>query len=365
MGFEGGSISFRVFYMNRPLPDDHIARFAAQAAPPLDTLGREPVTGWVTGRHLLDRNIKEETARYGGYLRLTLLKAERRIPAPLLRAECMMEMLAAMQAAGVETLKREERARIRKEVTERLLPTMPPQLTGIPVICGQRGEALLAGAVSDRQVDALMLAFRQAVGVELTPVTPESAALKRRKRSLGDLDPVSFSGDCPDDEAPYGAGLDFLTWLWFFSEVRGGVFRSGQGDFAVALEGPLMFVMEGDGAHETRLRRGEPLLSAEAKASLCSGKKLRRARVRLVQDDREWTTEFDAEDFAFRGTKLPKGEELDAVSRFQDRMLLTQTLVQAVLSLFDLFLEERLTPDRWAATLREMRVWVSTRQTRR
>lgn len=365
MGFESGSVSFRMFYLGRKLPDDHIARFAAHAAPALETLGPEPVYGWVTGRHLLDRAITEATALYGGYLRLALSRAERRIPNALLRAECMMEEIAAREASGLEFLKRQERSRIRKEVVDRLLPTMPPQLTGIPMVCGRRGEALLASALSEKQMDVFANHFHGATGIELVPLTPETAALKRKHTSVRDLGPTSFSSECPDEEVSPHIGLDFLTWLWFFSEVRGGKFETTDGEFAVALEGPLMFVMEGTGAHEARLRRGEPLLSAEAKAALVSGKKLRRARLILAQDDRQWSAELDGQDFAFRGVKLPRGEILDAQSLFQERMLLIQTLIQSVLALYDRFLDERTSTEKWKDTLREIRVWVTSRAGRR
>ena len=197
MSFESGSASFRVFYLARTLPDDYVQRFARHAAPALDGLGRDAVHGWVTGRHLLDRKITEETAYHGGYLRLALMKAERRIPGALLRAECMLEELAAKQAEGVEFLKRETRAKIRKEVSERLLPQMPPQLSGIPVVCGRRAEALCAGALSEAQMDVLTHHFHVATSVELTPLTPETAALKRRRRSVRDRLRAPNSGEAP------------------------------------------------------------------------------------------------------------------------------------------------------------------------
>ena len=321
-------------------------------------MGREPASGWVTGRHLLDRRITEETAYHGGYLRLALMRAERRIPGALLRAECMMEEFAARDAQGVEFLKRSERAKISKDVTERLLPS-------IPFVCGRRGEVLLAAALSDRQIDVFAQNFHTTTGVEIFPLTPETAALKRKKKSVRDLSPTSFSPDCPDEEVAPAIGLDFLTWLWFFSERRGGQFQTAQGEFVVALEGPLMFVMEGGGAHEARLRRGEPLLSVEAKASLMSGKKLRRARLVLAQNNVQWTADFDGQDFAFRGVKLPKAEVMDAASLFQERMLGMQTLITGMLALYDSFLEERLDPARWTELLREIRVWVSTRTGKR
>lgn len=277
MSFESGSVSFRGFYLKSAMPDDAVRRFADHALPPIDSLGREPVTGWVTGRHLLDRNITEDSALVAGYLRLTLVKAERKIPVPLLRAECMMEELAATQAEGLEYLKRDQRIKIKKEVTDRLLPGMPPQLKGIPIVASRGDDFVFAGATSEQQCEALMIHLGQALGTELVALTPESAALKRKGHSIRDLVVTSLSPECADEEVSENPGMDFLTWLWFYSEKRGGEIETGHGTYAVMLEGPLTFVMEGSGAHEASLRKGSPLQSIEARTALLGGKKLARA----------------------------------------------------------------------------------------
>ncbi|MDA1088350.1 MAG: recombination-associated protein RdgC [Verrucomicrobia bacterium] len=365
MGFESGNISFRGFYLKRKMPGDAVRRFADHALPALESLRNEPITGWVTGRHLLDRHITDESAIFAGYLRLNLVKAERKIPAPLLRAECMMEELAAMQAEGLEYLKRDQRIKIKKEITERLLPDMPPQLKAIPIVCGRDDEFIFSGAMSDGQVEALILHLSQALGSGLDPMTPESAALKRKGHSIQDLVVTSLSPECADEEVSESPGLDFLTWLWFYSETRGGELETGQGTWAVMLEGPLTFVMEGSGAHEASLRKGSPLQSVEARCALLGGKKLSRARVTLARGDEQWSGELDAQSFAMRGVKLPKTEELDAVSRFQDRMLSLKSYLDGILAYYDAFLDERIDPRRWKETVGQMRKWVANREGKR
>ena len=62
MGFESGALSVSMFYLQRRLPEDMVASFAEHALPPIDTLGKGAIGGWVTGRHLLDRNITEDSA---------------------------------------------------------------------------------------------------------------------------------------------------------------------------------------------------------------------------------------------------------------------------------------------------------------
>src|SRR5215211_3800967 len=100
MSFESGSIAFRMLYVPHDLPKDVLKQFAKFAAPPLHSIGTEASQGWVGGRHLLDVPITEENAFYGGYLRLMLMKAERKVPTALLYAECMLEELAYMQSEG-------------------------------------------------------------------------------------------------------------------------------------------------------------------------------------------------------------------------------------------------------------------------
>jgi hypothetical protein len=354
-----------MFYVPEGVQEDAVSGFAKHAAPPIDTLGKDEINGWVTGRHLLDRNITEEHARVAGYLRLTLMKAQRKIPPPLLRAEVRMAELAEMEAQGVPFLKRQVRSEIKKSVIDRLLPTMPPHLTGVPIVDDHHGDILYAGAMSEKQVDALTYFFQRATGSAAVPLTPGAAALKRRKVNARDLGPTSFSPEYDDGKASDSLGQDFLTWLWFFSEARGGILSlPGLGEFGVIIEGPLMFVLEGEGAHVTVLRNGEPLYSAEAKTSLLSGKKLRRARVTLARGEESWSVTLDAEEFVFRGLKLPKGDELDPVSRFQERMLAIETFREAILSTFDRFLEERADPARWKTTREDVHKWVAARRTR-
>lgn len=365
MSFESGSISYRMFYVNKAMPKDTVERFAEHAAPPLSTLGDGEIHGWVSGRHLLDRVIKQENAYYAGFLRLTLMKAERKIPEALLRAECRMEELARQEAQGKAFLSRTERKEIKDEITSRLLPQMPPQLKGIPFVYDDREKMVYAAALNEKQVDAFIIAFAQALGFGLVPVIPETAALKRLGVHVKEWSPSSFSPDVEDQEAGQDPGEDFLTWLWFVSEARGGVVQlPGLGEFAVMVDGPLHFVMEGTGAHEAVLRRGEPRLSAEAKASLLAGKKLKQAKLTLAEGEAQYSCTFGGAGFVVRGLKLPPLEKMDAVSAFQERMNQAGRFSSALLALYDRFVEERQSVKNWPQTMKEIHAWVQGRKGR-
>lgn len=365
MSIESGSVSFRLFYVPNPMPADVVARFAAHAMPPIDTLSDGTIQGFVTGRHMLDRHITEDTAFFGGYLRLCLAQAERKVPEALLRAECRMEELAHMQARGLERVSGSVRREIRRAIEARLVPQAQPQIRGIPFVYDQRNALIYAGALSDKQVDAFQIFFAQAVGFSLLPVTPDMAAIKRHQANVRDWPPASFSPQRADEEVSHDPGLDFLTWLWFIAEAAGGQVKIPEvGVVALMIEGPLLLVKEGAGAHEATLRRGEPLLSSEAKAALLDGKKLRRAKLTLALGERPWTATIDATSFVFRSLRLPEGEMLDAVSKFQERMDQLDLFHRAFLGLFDLFVADRRAPAKWAGIVTQIGEWITNRKVR-
>lgn len=366
MGFESGAVSFRVFHLPRKMPDDALERFAEHAIPPVESVSHGEVRGWASGRHLLERTISEDTSIHGGYLNLNLVTAERKIPTSLLRAECRMEELAHMAANGTDYVNRSSKSEIRRMVEERLLPQMPPQLKGIPVLHDRSSQRLYAGALSVGHVDTFLAYFQHTLGYSAIPMLPEAVALQRKGSDTRNWRPASFSPDVSAELVSNEAGHDFLTWLWFCAEKRGGIVRlEDAGETAFMLEGPLTFMMEGDGAFETVLRKGQPLLSAEAKTCLLSGKKLKNAKVILAQGDLSWQVTLDAGEFIFRSLKLPDVEALDAISRFQERVRMMDLFVDSFFGLFDRFVEERQSEKQWRTCQSEMQAWAKERKTRR
>jgi hypothetical protein len=364
MGFDRGSVSFRLFYLTKSFTPRLVERFAAHAAPPIETLGRDPIQGWVAGRHLLDTELTEDNCVFGPWLHATFMRAERKIPEALLRAHCRIEEEVQRRARNSGApLTRQVRAEIREEIVERLLPTMPPTLTGLPVVVDFREDRLLAGAMSDAQIERLAPFFRETAGVLPIVLNAETAALRRKQVNVRDLAPASFSPDkSVEPDANPDLGMDFLTWLWFWWETEGGVFSSSRGGppFGLMLEGPLTFFREGQGAHEAVLRKGAPLNSREAGVALLLGKRLKRAKLVLAQGDNQWSVTIDA-DFGFRGLKLPKVAALDPSSLFQERMMHVETFVGEFLGLYDRFLDARGQASAWRKTVAAMQAWVGRR----
>lgn len=357
MSLDRGSMSFRVFKF-RPgttLPEDTVAKMAKEAIPPIEFIPADGCFGWATSRHLLDRNITEDTAVIGGHLRVTLVKGEKKIPASLFKTECRQEELASMAAQGKNFLKKAERKEIAKAVKERLLPKMPPTLTGIEVAGTKDG--VYSTAVSDPQVDNLLVNWNKVTGQDLIPYTPQAAALMLANLDIRMLKPTSFSSDVKDADVEQDIGTEFLTWLWFFSESLGGRL----GEYAYGFDGPFTLIHEGQGAHEVTVKRGNPLMSSEVKSALLASKKLRKAKLTVARGDQTWSCSIDGITWAFGGLKTPKGERLDPVSALQERMHSIGTFIGAIEAVYKKFLDVRVDEKQWAEEVRCIKGWVDSR----
>lgn len=367
MPFDTGTMTFRVFEIDGALDESAIDGFAAHVIPPIDTLLEEPISGWVGPRHLLDREISPETVVLGNYLHLYTVKAVRKVPSSLLKAECKMREIAEMKARDVRFLNQKERSAIRKEVRAELLPTMPPTLTGIPAVFRTTDGFCAAQVTTEKRHDAFVALLKTATGCVAVPWTPEYAALRLRGVQAEDLMPACFAPESsPDVKTSPGLGAEFLTWLWCQADLHHGIVPAAAqehgADYAVSFEGPLVFVVEGDGARTADLRDGNPLESAEAKTALVSGKKLRSAKINLAQDDRLWTCVVDGLDFTFRSLKLPKGNGATPDEIFQDRMEFLQEFLGVFWRLYDAFLALRSNEKKWLKAQKAVQDWVASRE---
>ena len=164
--------------------------------------------------------------------------------------------------------------------------------------------------------------------------------------------------------APF-IGRDFLTWLWFYTDKKNGLFQSKAGqDFALFLEQRIS-VLGGEGeSRDTAVSSGPLSELREARLGLQTGKKVDQAKIRMEQDENTWLVQVKGEDFSLTGVKTPKvdmkleeGEDPDA--RFLEKMYLIEKSLEILDELFALFLELRLSPD-WSRVRKEMADWVGS-----
>ena len=163
-------------------------------------------------------------------------------------------------------------------------------------------------------------------------------------------------------------GQEFLTWLWYKSDERGGtVYLPSTGsDIQVVFEKHMLLEYGEGEAHEKVICRGLQTELKEARTGLAMGKKLEQARLQMVRDDHEWHLTLKGSLLEFRNVKPPKtmtgGEGSDDPEATEgmllDRIGLLDMAVRTVDELFRMFLDVRIGPD-WDKELVKVRAWVN------
>jgi len=364
MSFQNGPITFRMFFLDRDIKKEDISFFRERVLPSLETLTNDEISGWVGNRHLLDRVINEQSAYLGGYLSLSLTKATKKVPKSLLDAEVAIEEFAVMEAEKKDYLRQAERRKIKQAVEAELLPEMPPQLKGIDFVFDQRTHILYCSATTIKQIDAFVTLLQKTTGIVAKSATPERLAQELEQVNAFDWIPTNFSTKMNDlvVDGIGATGRDFLLWLWFCSEMRGGIANIPVvGEVAYMIEGPLTLELEAIGAFETTLRKGDPIHGSEVRTALQSAKKPKKTKVKFVSGKKEWEFTLDADDFVFRGLKLPETEAFDRIGKFQERMILLDTFRVIFTHLFREYVRERKDAQTWEETVDTIRKWINTR----
>lgn len=360
MSFENGSFSLTIYELPARPGEDLLKLLAMHRAGMLDQVQDEPQIGWTSGRTLLETEIDESSAMFGGHLYVCMRKAERKIPASLMNAICRRDELAYLRANNAVLVPSRVRRDIKQEATEKHLMKMPPSIAGIPLVVDSAAGLVYAGATSAVQLDLLVSLFYKSTEIEPRRLSPEFL-FETEFASTENSFPEIMLTDMPDGSSP---GRDFLTWLWYYSEVEGGLIEHEQfGEFAIMIEGPLTFAFaaETKGAAETTIKKGDsPLRSAEAKAALAVGKKLRKARFVLARGNETWSGAFDADGFNFGSLSLPEGEEMEPESRFAERVQNLFIFQTAFREYFRKFAKTLCAMD-WPATQKTMRQWALER----
>ncbi|MGB3225018.1 MAG: hypothetical protein WBB23_19635 [Desulforhopalus sp.] len=163
-------------------------------------------------------------------------------------------------------------------------------------------------------------------------------------------------------------GQEFLTWLWWKSEERGGsVELPGQGDITVVFE-KHMLLESGEGeSTEKIVCTGLQTELQEARTGLQMGKKLEQARIVIGHNDYEYSLTLAAALMEFRNVRLPKTETTEndksdnpeeVEGMILERIYLFEELIKLLNALFRMFLNVRLS-DVWREELQKIRHWVA------
>lgn len=162
-------------------------------------------------------------------------------------------------------------------------------------------------------------------------------------------------------------GQEFLTWLWYKSEERGGaVFLPGTGDIQVVFE-KHMLLESGEGESlEKLICKGLQTELQEARTGLRMGKKLEQARIYLAKGDYEWRLTLGATLFEYRNVSLPRtlsaseeGEdEVAWEAKVFERIGMSEEAMHTIDELFRIFLNLRISTD-WSQELIRLKSWIA------
>ncbi len=163
-------------------------------------------------------------------------------------------------------------------------------------------------------------------------------------------------------------GQEFLTWLWWKSEERGGsIALPDRGDIIIVFEKHMLLEFGEGESNEKLICSGLQTELQEARTGLLMGKKLEQARIQLVHAEHEWNFTLAAALMEFRNVRLPKtaGTEGDGGNNPEEtegmileRIYLFEELIRLVNELFLLYLKVRL-GDAWREELEKIRQWVN------
>ncbi len=167
-------------------------------------------------------------------------------------------------------------------------------------------------------------------------------------------------------EEKYFLGQEFLTWLWFKSDERGGtVLVPGHGDITLVFEKHMMLESGEGESHERLICRGLQSELKEARTGLRMGKKVEQSRLHLVKGEYEYHLTLRGSMLDFSGVKPPKtmadadeSNDPEAVEgRLLDRIGLYEELIRIVNDLFRMFLVVRTGPE-WEREVAAIRAWI-------
>ena len=162
-------------------------------------------------------------------------------------------------------------------------------------------------------------------------------------------------------------GQEFLTWLWWKSEERGGTVELPNiGDITVVFEKHMLLEFGEGESSEKIICSGLQAELQEARTGLQMGKKLEQARIVVGHKNYEYSFTLAAALMEFRNVRLPKTEATEndrsdnpeeIEGMILERIYLFEELIRLVNSIFLNFLQVRLS-ENWRDELIKVRAWI-------
>ncbi len=347
MGVSKGTLTFTKYRVEGPLPDNfpdfidkQIKLFAFRD---LTAAEKEKSMGWTSFDNILDTDFEYANYSIADYIVASLRIDRRSVPPALLKLRVLEAEKEFREEKHLKKLFKGQREDIRETVKSGLLHRAHPVPAFYEMCWSVSGEWLIFGSLSEKVNDDFKEFFKRSFNRTISQFMPWNPDSIPKELSL--------------------PGREFLTWLWFKSENRGGsILIPGRGDVeAIFLQRIVLESGEGEYS-ETVACRGLHADLEEGKSALRKGKKVTEARIQLGVENNQFEFTFKADTFCFQSLKLPvpaDETEEDRDGRILERVYLIELVMKTMEQLFTLFLETRLSPQWTSEELPQMKKWLA------
>lgn len=319
--------------------------------------GIECSVGWVDLINSEDVPTEEKAFR-GEFLAVSMRIDSKKIPASAIKPIYRKLLSDRRQQFPKEKITKDVRQELKTIAKEVLLKKAIPSSKVYDMIWDLRDGALWLSATGDTVVERFINLFKDTFGLKLTKLFPYNLGLHlssknaviAEKLKREDKDNVTLL-----QEKEF-FGRDFLTWLWYKSEIQTGKFQIG--DTSIELWPGNRIVLASETNEEQISCKGENSEWSEAKKALWQGKKVCSANFKLSSADVEFSFTLDSKKLNFKGLKTPKVEANkteDPEGLFFEKIFLYQEVIKTLDALYIQFLETYLT--QWGFEWQAIQNW--------
>ncbi|HDS05509.1 MAG TPA: hypothetical protein ENN95_00550 [Deltaproteobacteria bacterium] len=353
MGLLKGGFSFARFHVDGDLPRDFLnsinKQIKACAYRDQQKATQEKRMGWVSLTDVLDADFKHADYILGDYL-IFCLRIDRKLIAPkLLKLKLLEEERRYLAQSGKERIGKQTAAGIKEKVELEIMSRQDAVPSFYDVLWSLGKNTVYFSALADKVADDFANLFKNTFALSLKRFSPQDKA-------------TQFKGAFESPDSISLIGREFLTWLWYKSEERGGNLAiAGRQEVEIHfLKRIALEAGEGEYAQGV-VCSGLHAKLKEGKEALRQGKKVKEAGIRLIHDKNEWEFIFKADTFDIQSLKLPITQPpenpQDKDGNLLERIYLIEEAVKIIDDLFETFLQLR-PADKWKEELKKISRWL-------
>jgi len=340
MGLLKGNFSFAQFHVDGQLPQAFLdfvnGRIKANSFQKTAKSTEEKRLGWVSLTDVLDADFENANYALGDYLIFSLRVDRKLIPPKLMKIRLMEEEKLFLMESGKSRVNKAMSNGIKEKVKLELLTKLDPVPSFYDVCWAVGQNKIYFSSLTDKVADDFADLFKKTFSLNIRRFLPQENLLI-----------INQTGEAKEKPADISLiGREFLTWLWYKSEERGGRIAVAK-DEEVELNFLKRIVLEaGEGEYSQGVVcHGIHAELKEGKEAIRQGKKVKEAGIKLIYNQNEWEFTFRADSFNFQSLRLPvmdwQETPEDPSGHLLERIYLIENAVKTMSNLYESFLRIR------------------------